>query len=61
MAQATGTLFKETFEETKWKAHLTSTIHVKNCQKADEEIAMKFFEMRFDASLEKRENEFVEK
>ena len=36
MAQATGTLFNETFEETKWKAHLTSTIHVKNCQKADD-------------------------
>ena len=55
MAQATGTLFNETFEETKWKAHLTSTIHVKNGQKADEEIAMKFFEMSFDASLEKEE------
>ena len=41
-------------DETKWKEHLCSEKHLQYCKSADQSIAIKFFEMIFEARPEKK-------
>ena len=41
-------------DETKWKEHLCSEKHLKYCKGVDQSIAIKFFEMIFEARPEKK-------
>ena len=51
MCQVTCTLCNIKIDETKWKEHLTSENHGKNCKNVDNSIAKNFFEMIFEARL----------
>ena len=54
MCQATCVLCNIKIDETKWNAHLTSEKHLQLCKGVDHSIAIKFFEMIFEARPEKK-------
>ena len=54
MCQVTCTLCNIKIDETKWKEHLTSENHRKNCINVDNSIAKNFLEMIFEAKPEKK-------
>ena len=49
MCQVTCVLCNIKNAETKWKGHLTSENHLECCTNVDNSIAIKFFEMIFEA------------
>ena len=54
MCQVTCKLCKMKIDETNWNSHLTSESHLKSCKNVDNSIAIKFFEMIFEARPEKK-------
>ena len=52
MCQVTCTLCKMKINETNWKSHQTSESHLKSFKNVDNKIAIKFFEMIFEARPE---------
>ena len=54
MCQVTCTLCNLKIDETKWKEHLTSENHLKCCKNVDNTIAIRLFEMIFEARSEKK-------
>ena len=53
MIQVTCSLCNMKFDELKWKAHLVSTNHLNLCKINKDKIAIKFFEMIFNACAQK--------
>ena len=53
MNQVTCSLCNMKIDELKWKEHLISTNHLRLCKKTKDKIAIKFFEMTFNACLKK--------
>ena len=54
MSQVTCAPCDMKIDETKWKEHLCSQKHLQYCKNADNSIAIKFFEMIFEARPEKK-------
>ena len=54
MSQVTCAPCDLKIDETKWKEHLCSEKHLQYCKSADQSIAIKFFEMIFEARPEKK-------
>ena len=53
MNQVTCSLCIMKTDETNWKEHLVSTNHLQLCKNNKNKIAIKFFEMTFDANPKK--------
>ena len=43
-------------DETKWNEHLTSAKPLQSCKNVDKSIAIKFFDLIFEARPKKKEN-----
>ena len=54
MSQVTCAPCNMKIDETKWKEHLSSGKHLQYCKGTDHSIAIKFFEMIFEARPEKK-------
>ena len=54
MCQVTFALCNIKIDETKWNEHLTSAKRLQNCKNVHNSIAIKFFEMIFEARQEKK-------
>ena len=55
LCQVTCALCQTKIDETKWKRHLTSSIHLQKCKNVDISVAKNLFQIIFEARPEKKE------